>query len=279
MSEYRTKRSAGIACCRYNKNELEILLVKKRYSYGLFAFVMGNYNLNDSKSLRNMFNNMTYNEKSDILTFQFSVLWHRIWGYVPVNDPPVFDLSSLSSMNRLWKYVYKKTTRNNGLPVINDTDYNIYATKLKKFNTLIRINNGEKLRSIIFNSFNVRLLWEIPRGRIEANETKISAAVREFKEETSISVDDYYIPHHILPINRRFVSDGVIYDHSYYIGFSNTIEDDSEMFKNDKLSPEIECLQWCDMRTVASKYCNSKELLYTIVPLVFKAFLENYSKI
>lgn len=259
MNSIRIKQSAGLACCRY-KNELEVLLVKKRYSYGLYAFVMGNYNIHDNNLLSNIFNNMTVSEKIDVLKFQFSTLWYRIWGYVPV-DPPDFNIHSLAAMDRLWKFLYKKH---------KVTSSNIFKSRLAKFNSLIYTNTD--LKSIILKSKSVELTWELPKGRIEKGETLIQATVREFQEETGSPVNDYYIINDLPTIETKFISDGVIYNHIYFTAFTNKIKDDCVY----TLSPEIECIKWCNIVDVISKPCNPREDLADIVSKVFKSFNENF---
>ena len=82
----QTKKSYGVACCRFNKkNKLQILLIKKRYTYCFAAFVLGQYNKNE-KYLKFLFNGMTVQEKIDILSLNFDILWYKIWMEIPSND-------------------------------------------------------------------------------------------------------------------------------------------------------------------------------------------------
>ena len=77
-------KSYGIALCRFNSNkEPEIILIKKRYTYYFFEFVLGKYQRNDNKYLFKLFNNMTYQEKMDILSLKFDTLWYKIWLEIP----------------------------------------------------------------------------------------------------------------------------------------------------------------------------------------------------
>ena len=77
MGDKNLKKSYGIACCRFNKatNMLEILLIKKRYTYSFVAFVFGQYNKKDEKRLKFLFNGMTLQEKH--LTMQMVVVVNR----------------------------------------------------------------------------------------------------------------------------------------------------------------------------------------------------------
>jgi len=74
------KKTYGIALCRYNeKKTAEILMIKKRYTYAFFSFVFGYYKKYNNKQIKHLFNNMTLEEKIDILSLNFSILWYRIW--------------------------------------------------------------------------------------------------------------------------------------------------------------------------------------------------------
>jgi hypothetical protein len=88
------RKSSGIACCRFNKdtNRLEVLLVKKRYTYCFVAFVFGQYNNKDEKRLKFLFNGMTLQEKIDILSLRFDMIWYKIWLEFPaISRQPKFE--------------------------------------------------------------------------------------------------------------------------------------------------------------------------------------------
>ena len=79
----RKKHSYGVALYRYNikkNNRIEILFIKKRYTYHYLSFIIGNYeSVKDEKYIKYLFDNMTINEKIDILSLNFANMWYRIW--------------------------------------------------------------------------------------------------------------------------------------------------------------------------------------------------------
>ena len=71
-------KSYGVACCRCkrtnDKQEYEILFIKKRLTYSFIEFINGRYN---NKNLQYLLDGMTVNEKVVILTFNFKIIWYH----------------------------------------------------------------------------------------------------------------------------------------------------------------------------------------------------------
>ncbi len=198
------KKSYGIALCRYNtekNNQIEIAMVKKRYSYSFFNFVFGRYKPNDIKYLKYLFNNMSFSEKIDILGMQFENMWYRIWLSSPSKH---FDISD----------VYKiDTTR----IITRDEKYRSFYQKKNKFEKNFVNDGGKKLRELIYCSNDAEITWEIPKGGKHEHETNIDCAMREFTEETCIPHTKYKILHDISPTVETINDNGSIYQHYYYV--------------------------------------------------------------
>lgn len=73
------KTSYGIALCRIKNNAPEIIMVKKRLSYGFCAFVIGKYRKGNISDITNLLNDMTLQEKMDIMSLDFQFLWAKVW--------------------------------------------------------------------------------------------------------------------------------------------------------------------------------------------------------
>lgn len=71
------KISSGIICIR-KKQEYEVLMVEKKYTYSFCDFILGNYN-NTEPILKKMFNEMTIYEKQIILKYGFDFCWEYIF--------------------------------------------------------------------------------------------------------------------------------------------------------------------------------------------------------
>ena len=145
MSRIPCRLSYGVAMCRYNtkkNNQVEILMVKKRYTYSYVTFVFGNYKKYNNKHLSYLFNNMTFDEKITILSMKFSSIWYRLWRYDPEAN-----------------YTGNKRTDAETRSVTN------YFKKKTKFETIFLVDGGKRLQRLINNSFNAVTPWEIPKGK------------------------------------------------------------------------------------------------------------------
>jgi 8-oxo-dGTP pyrophosphatase MutT (NUDIX family) len=75
--------SFGIVCYRINTNsEIEYLLVKRKDSLGYVDFLRGKYNENNDFQLKNIINEMTEEEKQNILHCTYKDLWDKLWNKV-----------------------------------------------------------------------------------------------------------------------------------------------------------------------------------------------------
>lgn len=251
----KTKTSYGIALCRYNKsknNNVELILVKKRYSYALLSIVMGHYKKNDMAYIKYLCNNTSCAEKIDMIGMVYCQLWYRIW----LNNPErYYNITD----------VYRNTNFSNS-PIENrytNADiYKIYSERKHRFENNFLKDNGKKLRNIIKQSSDAEILWEIPKGRKnfidESNisgkcETNVDCAIREFYEETSIKDDKYKILYDAKPIIDSFIDNDTHYKTVYYIAALNpNLENFTPYidFKNFDQITEIEQIKWVSMAEI-----------------------------
>ena len=59
-------------------------MIKKRYTYAFFDFVFTKYKKNDDVRLCKLFDQMSIQEKADILRLDFDRLWARIRIKIPI---------------------------------------------------------------------------------------------------------------------------------------------------------------------------------------------------
>lgn len=174
-------KSYGLSCFCKIKDVVKVLLVKKKSTYEYACFCSGNYVFNKNNLIK-LFNKMTVDEKRLILTFDFDMMWNKLW-------------FNSNSFNRL---EYNKNKRIFEKNIIPNKDIIINQMKLSE-----NIKNRESE------------LWSIPKGRKNsANENKILTALREFTEETNISKNNYYL---IFDFNHYYVID-YKYKINYFIG-------------------------------------------------------------
>jgi 8-oxo-dGTP pyrophosphatase MutT (NUDIX family) len=279
--ENSIRKSSGIACCRLNKetNRLEVLLVKKRYTYSFVAFVFGQYIKTDEKRLKFLFNGMTLQEKIDILSLKFDMMWYKIWLEFPeISMQPKFefDVSSAESITNTWKAMYKQKAISNFVPynVNSMSKLDFYIKRKNKFETSFVSDNGKRLRSLISNTKNSELIWEIPKGRKNKKETVLDCAIREFKEETNVDIDMYNIMFNIKPIVESYVSANVKYVHNYFMAYTSKTFDITVSFSYDTQISEIDSIRWVNLDEV--KFVDHSGRLYILVQRIFHIFKSNY---
>lgn len=169
---------------------------------------MGHYSKHDEGLLLRLFNSMTYHEKMDILSLDFSVIWYRIYRTIGFHNKP---------------YIKKKT----------------------KFEVSFLQDNGKRLKKIIAASSNVDTTWELPKGRKkDADENDIDTACREFEEETRIK--KYDIDLHKKPYIESYIDFDVTYQNCYY--FAKCLEQNPSIkFGNNQQISEVADIRWCSI--------------------------------
>jgi len=226
----KTKTSYGIACCRKRKNDhFEIIMVKKRFTYSFFEFVYGNYSFkNLYYDLKKLFNGMTYDEKMTIATMNFDFIWIKIWLYVPISRDS--DKKSLIKLSNIYSNI--------GL---------LYSNKKQIFTRLEKYR--DVVSSALKNSTFMETIWEIPKGRSDIKEEKLTTAMREFHEETTIK--DYRIAHDIPEFTETFVDCNVIYKNIYYTAIiDNTDYKPCLTFKEPHQYSEVQDIRWVKLTDI-----------------------------
>lgn len=147
--------SYGICCYRIIPNqEMEVLVLRRRYTYAYCAIIYGNYRT--AHDLSRLFNGTTVDEKITLLTADFESIWRRVF-------------------------------------VGDECDSEKYTRAKVIFSDMIEILGLSEYQNMIRNADNAGDTWELPKGRRDANETEIECACREFCEETAIPREDYRV--------------------------------------------------------------------------------------
>lgn len=206
----KTKLSVGIACVAKIDGVYKILLISKRFSYAFNDFVHGKYTMNRD-TLRRLFDGMYLEDKTCILSRDFSRMYDRVW-MQPNHRPP-----SYLSLKRVFE------SRWSG-------------------------DNYSYLEKLIIESKVSRPVWEIPKGRKRKGEPDVTCAVREFQEETGMS-----LPQYKLYQGRRTYSHtdaSVTYINTYYIAFCKKPTLDLLTFRNRTQLDEISDIRWMSLEDI-----------------------------
>lgn len=212
------KKSYGVICCRPSLRGVQIIMVKKSTTYHFCEFIAGHYRKNNESHLLKLFNNMTYHEKMDILSMKFQTMWYRIYRENPDE-------------------VYMQGNRN---PWASS-----YIRKKSKFESTFMQDGGARLKRLIENSINVETEWEFPKGRKNNHdEDNITAATREFGEETSVLSKQYKILWHVSPFVSTYVDFGTTYQNTYYYAEAVGQWDPKYKFYNKQQISEVSSVRW-----------------------------------
>ncbi len=227
--------SYGVACVRRNSGSgcYEILMIKKRHTYSFIEFVRGMYDPYKDYDLQYMFEAMTITEKSMIQTRNFETIWNYC----------------------------------NGEPT-KSSERSIYNRSLRKYTALLE-RNGNVLLTLITNTKNSNLLWEIPKGRPNKKESPLASATREFEEETGLSKNSYRILFDEGTIEYSFIDCGVKYKYIYYIAVLCGNVNPTYDYNNQHMLWELSELRF--MTSLALQELNNQRLAKTARIIIKKA--------
>lgn len=215
---------------------ISFLLVNRRHSLNYIDFIRGKYNINDLNGIINMCSLMSSNEIEMIKNENFNNLWSELW----------------------LKNAYKKK----------------YLEEMKlsnvKFNHLKTLGILDKIITEYSSTE-----WEIPKGRKNSNETNLKCAIREFKEETSLTLDeDYHIISCLDPIHDLFIgTNNKEYKHIFYTSVLNK-EINNINIKNNEIN-EIRWCKWSELNDLIRPYNHNKINILTSIFLFILNICEN----
>lgn len=230
FAELKKRKAGGIILCSYINGIPKVLLVKKRVTRYYCDFVLGKYSNNDDGYIINLLNNMTVNEKCLLLSEDFNKIWFHVW------------LKNIGDGN-----------------FFNNRMSNLYTHCKKKYERFI-YQHGSRLHSYIRNSKSKPLLWDIPKGKLEPNETYLEGAIREFEEESNIKLNRYQIIKDKKPIHSSHIFGKNIYINKYYIAKlnPNTIVREGVSFSNSSQRFEIEDTRFFSLHEITYLQLNNK---------------------
>ena len=180
--------SFGVIAFRHSDAGVQFLMIRRKDSFGYIDFIRGKYPSNNIEQLRNIINEMSVFEKTQLLTQPFLVLCKLLWG-----EPNVQYRSE--EINSQKKFEMLKA----GITIDNET---------------------HTLRSLIQNSPTrwEETEWEFPKGRKNYQETDLDCALREFTEETGYSSNRINVVENVMPFEEIFIgSNYKSYKHKYYL--------------------------------------------------------------
>ena len=225
------KSSAGIILCRKQTpvSALEVLLIRKRYTYAYNDFLHGRYSSQNSSSYISLLKEMTPDEILDIWSLDFTHMWYRVW--------------------------------------LLAVHHELYECKKAKFISTFLRDGGVYLRNILRQvQCHGTLQWELPKGHPLGNELPINCAIREMTEETRITKPEYRL---LPSISRRvnFINSGVYYHFEFFVAIAKTNLTHRMLPRNVFLSGEVNEVAWMTLEQL--RLTDSKHHLESIVRPIF----------
>jgi 8-oxo-dGTP pyrophosphatase MutT (NUDIX family) len=153
-------------------------------------FIRGKYDLKNIDYIRQLFKDMTFDERQFIMNKTFNELWNHVW---------------------YQQYLLRHTT-----------EYNFARSKFDALNAGFYVNDTfVDLNYIIANteSQHCEPEWGFPKGRRRIREEDSACAVREFCEETGCKANSIELSRSLTTFEEVFFgTNNVLYKHVYYVG-------------------------------------------------------------
>lgn len=204
----KSKESTGICLLVRKNNEINVLLIKKIYTYAFCDIVLGKYKRVTDRPLNQLLNETTLLEKKLLSTLQF---------------------------DRIYDHAFR----------LSDFNNRMFLESKKIFNENI-INDPFFLQRLA-NSKSVKLKYSIPGGRLESNESHIDCAIRELYEETNIKSREIKIYPTFKKV-KKIVDNNIQYTYHYYLATSkNILNPRTDLFNRDQMM-EISEIDFVSMK-------------------------------
>jgi 8-oxo-dGTP pyrophosphatase MutT (NUDIX family) len=183
--------SIGVIAFRCGETGPEVLMIRRRDSFGFVDFIRGKYSLNDEAYIQRIIDEMTLAEKANLMRLTFDQLWRLLWG----------DYTRGSQ--------YKN-------------EEHVSFEKYRQVLGGIRTKDGrvKNLQQFIDESTTrwTETEWGFPKGRRNYNEKDLPCALRECLEETGYDITTDNVIQNIAPFEEIFMgSDMKCYKQKYFL--------------------------------------------------------------
>ena len=150
---------------------------------------------------------------------------------------------------------------------------------MKSYNKFISIDLKNYINNSTINYLNNE--WEIPKGRRNLNETDLECAIREFQEETNISLNDYNLLKNVEPFEEEYMgSNNTVYKNIYYIA---KIKDNNYNLHIDKQNEdqvsEIRSIKWFTRNDCLTRIRDYSDYKLNVVDKIFNFIYSNKNNI
>jgi 8-oxo-dGTP pyrophosphatase MutT (NUDIX family) len=225
--------------------EIKILMIRRKDTFGYIDFIRGKYSPYNTEHIQNIVNEMSLNEKKQILEHSFDTLWKNMWG----------ESANYQHKNEENASAKKFDIIKNGIPSLE-------KDKIITLNDLV--NNS-------FTSWE-ETEWEFPKGRRDYDEKDLDCALREFEEETGIKKNKIKLIENIMPFEETFIgSNHKSYKHKFFLAYLDDTEDTNNLLKNYQKT-EVSKIEWKNLEEclecIRPYHLEKKELVKRIYKVI-----------
>ena len=167
-------------------HEGKYLMICRKKSLGYVDFISGKYTMGSTQHIMNLIDEMTVQEKNQILEWDFLRLSHDLWGGGAIEHHAMDKFTQLKTGVRVQE-------------------------------ACITLRDLVRCSSTAWDTPE----WGFPKGRRNVNESDLACALREYEEETGYSRKHVHIISNLLPYEEVFIgSNYKAYKHKYYVAFN-----------------------------------------------------------
>lgn len=206
--------SYGIIAFKKSEQGLKYLMIRRKDTFGYIDFIRGKYSPFNIVQVRKIINEMSIQEKQNILKMSFNDLWREMWG---------------DALRTQYK-----------------NEENISSKKFETIRAGVPCNEKTiTLEDIVKESITnwTETEWEFPKGRRNYQEKDLDCALREFQEETGISSSHLHLIDNLIPFDELYIgSNHKSYKHRYFLGYIEDVFD--EISIKDYQKTEVSKIEW-----------------------------------
>lgn len=230
----RDKREGGSS---NDDDRFEFLMIRRKDSFGYIDFLRGKYAPHHIEKVQQIVDEMSLEERQNVVQCDFNTLWKRMWGENTTNMQ--YKMEEIASFKKF-------TALRSGINV-----------------------NGAKvtLQQLVASASTswTETEWEFPKGRRMQQEKDLECALREFEEETGISRADISVAENVLPFEEIFIgSNHKAYKHKYFLARARQWDVDVTRFQ----TAEVSAMEWKSfaqcMECIRPYHIEKKQLVQTI---------------
>jgi len=244
--------SLGIILYRIIDDKINIVMIQRRNSLCYVELLRGRYESSNEKYIVSLLNNITPEEKECLRNPDFDILWDNLW---------------MNQSNKQYR-----------------SDYTNSKNKFNKLNICDLLDKSDKSGKVYDTPE-----WGFPKGRRNFKENDLPCALREFTEETDISINNINVVKNIYPLKEEFLANNSVrYKHIYYLSkIKDTHKNDTLGINPENASQitEVGDIKWFDKVTCLNKLRDTdiikKKLVEDIFILIERInkdlYLKNYN--